>query len=105
MKSLQTAFMLVFSLTICMAQSKEALLPKLDLTGVLTVHIKSVPQAQTLPVKLDTYHSFPQNDVSSVRDSITVNRSEIYVNSPLRRRRPIVSDHCRFHVSDRWGAW
>ena len=76
--------MLVFSLTICMAQSKEALLPKLDLTGVLTVHIKSVPQAQTLPVKLDTYHSFPQNDVSSVRDSITVNRSEIYVNSPLR---------------------
>jgi len=84
MKSFQTAFMLVFNLTICMAQSKEALLPRLDLAGVLTVHIKSVPQAQTLPVKLDTYHSFPQYDVSSVRDSVTVNRSEIYVNSPLR---------------------
>ncbi|GAB3885880.1 TlpA family protein disulfide reductase [Spirosoma agri] len=67
-----------------MAQSKEALLPKLDLAGVLTVHIKSVPQAQTFLVKLDTYHSFPQYDVSSVRDSVTVNRSEIYVNSSFR---------------------
>ncbi|AUD04126.1 TlpA family protein disulfide reductase [Spirosoma pollinicola] len=84
MKSLPTAFMLVFSLPICIAQSKEALLPKLALRGGLTVHIKSVPQAQTLPVKLDTYHSFPQNDVSSVRDSIPLNRREIYVNSPLR---------------------
>lgn len=84
MKSLQTAFMLVFSLTICMAQSKEALLPKLNLAGVLTVHIKSVPQAQTLPVKLVTYHSFPGYDVISVRDSITVDRNEIYLNSPSR---------------------
>ncbi|MBC3788923.1 TlpA family protein disulfide reductase [Spirosoma utsteinense] len=84
MKTLQTAFMLVFSLTICMAQSKEALLPKLDLTGVLTVHIKSVPQAQTLPVKLATPHSFPQNDANHVRDSITVDRNEIYLNSPSR---------------------
>jgi len=84
MKLLQTAFMLVFSLTICMAQSKEALLPKLDLTGVLTVHIKSVPQAEILLVKLDTYHSFPQNDVNSVRDSISVDRSEIYLNSSSR---------------------
>ncbi|RIV19100.1 hypothetical protein DYU11_26790 [Fibrisoma montanum] len=84
MKSLPTAFMLVFSLTNCVAQSKEAPLPKLDLAGVLTVHIKSVPQAETLPVKLDTYHSFPQYDVSSVRDSITINRNEIFLNSPSR---------------------
>ena len=76
--------MLVFSLTICMAQSREALLPKLDLTGVLTVHIKSVPQAETLPVKLDTYHSFPQYDVNSVRDSIIVDRNEIYLKNPCR---------------------
>ncbi|QMW05785.1 TlpA family protein disulfide reductase [Spirosoma foliorum] len=84
MKSLQTAFMLVFSLTICMAQSKEASLPKLNLAGVLTLHIKSVPQVETLPIKLDTYHSFPQYDVNSVRDSITVDRNEIYLNSPFR---------------------
>lgn len=51
---------------------------------MLTVHIKSVPQAQTLPIKLDTYHSFPQNDVSSVRDSITVDRNQIYLNTPFR---------------------
>jgi len=78
--------MLVFSLTItiCMAQPKEALLPKLDLMGVLTVHIQSVPQARTLPLKLATYHSFPQNDVNSVRDSITVDRNEIYLNTPFR---------------------
>jgi peroxiredoxin len=84
MKSLQTAFMLVFSLTICMAQSKEALLPKLDLVGVLTVHIKSVPQAETLPVELATYHSFPGYDVDSVKDSLRVDRNEIYLNSPFR---------------------
>lgn len=84
MKLLQTAFMLVWGLTTCNAQSREVSLSKLDLAGVLTLHIKSVPQAQTLSVKLTTYHSFPQYDVSSVQDSITVNRSEIYVNSPFR---------------------
>ena len=84
MKLVQTAFMLVFSLTIGRAQSKEVLLPKLNLTGVLTVHIKAVPQAEILPVKLDIYHSFPENDVSSVRDSISVDRNEIYLNSPSR---------------------
>jgi peroxiredoxin len=76
--------MLVFSLTICRGQSKQAALPKLNLTGMLTVHIKSVPQAQTLPIKLDTYHSFPQNDVSSVRDSITLDRNQIYLSTPFR---------------------
>ncbi|GAB3977749.1 hypothetical protein GCM10028806_39720 [Spirosoma terrae] len=84
MKSLPTVFMVIFSLTICLAQSKEALLPKLDLTGELTVHIKSVPQAQTLPVKFATYHSFPGYDVNHVKDSISVNRNEIYLNSPSR---------------------
>lgn len=84
MKSLLTAFMLIFSLTICMAQFKEASLPKLNLAGVLSVHIQSVPQAQSLPIKVETYHSFPQNDVSSVRDSITVDRNEIYLNSSFR---------------------
>lgn len=84
MKSLPTAFMLVFSLTICRAQSKEAVLPKLDLTGVLTVHIKSVSQAGTLPVKLVTYHSFPGYDTNSGLDSITLDRNEIYLDSPSR---------------------
>lgn len=84
MKLLLTVYLLVFSLTICRGQSKEASLSKLDLTGGLTVHIKSVPKAQTLPVKLVTYHSFPQNDVSTVGDSISVDRSEIYLNSPSR---------------------
>ncbi|GAB3755904.1 TlpA family protein disulfide reductase [Spirosoma pomorum] len=81
MKSLQTAFLLFFSLTIGLAQSKQESLPKLKLTGVLTVHIKSVPQSRNLRLKLDTYHSFPQ-DVSSVQDSISVERSEIYVKNP-----------------------
>lgn len=76
--------MLVFSVTIGRAQSKEALLSKLNLTGVLTVHIKSVPQTQTLPVELVTYHSFPGYDTNSAKDSITVDRNEIYLNNPSR---------------------
>ncbi|GAB3716066.1 hypothetical protein GCM10027592_57040 [Spirosoma flavus] len=84
MKSLLTAFMLVFSVTIGGVQSKEALLPKLNLTGVLTVHIKSVAQDQTLPVKLNTYHSFPGYDANFIKDSITVDRNEIYINTPFR---------------------
>lgn len=76
--------MLIFSLTICMAQPREASFPKLDLAGVLTVHIKSVPQAKTLPVKFATYHSFPGYDVSHLNDSISVDRNEIYLNSPSR---------------------
>ncbi|MBD2705256.1 redoxin family protein [Spirosoma sp. BT702] len=43
-----------------------------------------MPQAQTLPLNLVTYHSFPGYDTNSVRDSISVDRNEIYINNPSR---------------------
>ena len=84
MKLVLTGCLLIFSVTLSRAQSKEAPLPKLNLAGVLTVHIQSVPQAQTLSIKLDTYHSFPEHDANFVKDSITVDRNEIYLTNPSR---------------------
>lgn len=84
MKPLPTVFILIFGLNTCIAQDRAGFPRKLNVEGVITVHIKSVPQSENLRVKLDTYHSFPQNDANFVQDSITIDRSEIYIKSPLR---------------------
>jgi hypothetical protein len=76
--------LIIFASTCCLAQKSSASFPKLQLNGTLTVHVKSVPQSTTVPVKLSTYHSFPRADVSVVQDSLSVDRNEIYITTPFR---------------------
>ncbi|KAA0991892.1 TlpA family protein disulfide reductase [Dyadobacter aurulentus] len=84
MKTLLTAFILISGLSSSFAQSEDQISRKLDLDGVLTVHITSAPQPEIVPVSLHTYHSFPKSDVNHFTDSLTPDRSEIFLRSPFR---------------------
>jgi peroxiredoxin len=84
MRILLIVIILVARLSACFAQKSGELHQVLDLDGVITIHIKSVPQSENILVKLGTYHSFPQSDVSEVQDTITFSTTEIYLKGPCR---------------------
>lgn len=84
MKTLLRTIILIANLTACSLQNDDKLPGKLKLDGILTIHIKSVPQSENTIVKLGTYHSFPQSDVSVVQDTITFDNTEIYLKGPCR---------------------
>lgn len=82
MKILIAVFILVAGA--CMAQNQNKSLPKLDLNGVVTIHIKPVSLPRNVVVKLGTYHSFPRIDVSVVGDTLKNDGNGIYLNGPCR---------------------
>ncbi|CAG5068191.1 Thiol-disulfide oxidoreductase ResA [Dyadobacter sp. CECT 9623] len=83
MKTLLTAFILIVGLSLASAQHNVPQPKKLDLKGMITVHIKSAPESGNIPVSLNTYHSFPKSDVDHFQDSLTDN-NELYMHSPFR---------------------
>lgn len=83
MRHLIYVLLLICIATICSAQ-KSHNLPRLNLVGTITIHIKSVPQSENLLVKLASYHSFPRNDVSIVQDTLTRANNEIYLKGDCR---------------------
>ena len=84
MKTLLSTFILIANLGACSLQNDDKLPGNLNLDGIITIHIKSVPQSENILVKLGTYHSFPQSDVSVVQDTITFDSTEIYLKGPCR---------------------
>jgi peroxiredoxin len=77
------ALVLFTSLHICKAQD-SSFPKKLNLNGLITVHIKSVPRLHPIQVKLTTHHSFPRSDVTIIQDSLSTHSRELYLVGPVR---------------------
>lgn len=84
MKLFSTCFLVSVTVSVVSAQIGNKIVDNLDLEGTVTVHIKSVPQSENVLVNLDTYHSFPKNDVTVVRDTLTDKNGEVYLTGPSR---------------------
>ena len=84
MKLLSVCLLMFATVSLVAAQIGNKMPENLDLEGVITVHIKSVPQSEKVPLKLGTYHSFPKDDVSVVRDTLTYENDEVYLTGPCR---------------------
>ena len=84
MKLLSICLLLIATFSAVSAQIGNKMPNKLDLEGTITVHIKSVPQSESVLIKLGTYHSFPKNDVSVVRDTLIHANHELYLTSSCR---------------------
>ena len=65
-------------------QSDDNLHSNLDLDGIITIHIKSVPQTEYIPLKFTTYHSFPSQDISIIQDTLRPDSNKIYLKYPCR---------------------
>lgn len=79
-----TCLLVIAAVSIVSAQIGNKIADNLDLEGNITVHIKSVPQSKNVLLNLGTYHTFPKNDVSVVRDTLTHENDEVYLTGPCR---------------------
>ncbi len=84
MRLLTPVFLVITTLSAGSQQVSHKAAENLDLDGVMTIHIKSVPQSENVLVKLGTYHSFPKDDVSMLQDTLTPDKREIYLQGPCR---------------------
>ena len=84
MKILASVYIFFVGLGACYAQNSDASPHVLHLNGVMTIHIKSVPQTENIPLKFTTYHSFPSQDVIVIQDTLRPDSNKIYLKSPCR---------------------
>lgn len=84
MRALIHVLMLVGTVSVCLAQNTHNRAERLDLEGMITIHIRSAPRSENVHVKLNSYHSFPRNDVSAVRDTLNAGDNELYLRSHCR---------------------
>ena len=84
MKTILNVFIFFIGIKTSFAQNNDISSQGLDLDGVITIQINSVPQTENIPLKFTTYHSFPSQDVSVIQDTLRPDRNKIYLKSPCR---------------------
>ncbi len=84
MRILIYVLVLIGIVSICSAQNSHNRPDSLDLEGVITIHIKSASRSENVLVTLNSYHSFPRNDVSVVQDTINAGDNELYLRGHCR---------------------